>query len=390
MEKKKYLFRELVVDSRTGLNPRKNFKLGHGDNYYITIKDIHDGEVVITDKTERIDDNAMKIINKRSRLKVGDVLFSSIGRIGETAIIKEEPKNWNINESVFAFTVNKDLITPEFFRWMFKAPRYKNEIQRESTGSTFVSIKMNKLNEMEFEVPLVDEQMAIVESLENISASILNCNKRIAALDEMIKSRFIEMFGTINLFEEKAEWEELGTLSDIVTGTTPSTSEKDNWDGEVLWITPAEMSQDTFFVFDTARKITERGRKSKSLEIMPINTVLLSTRAPIGKVGIVGTPMTCNQGFKNFVCGQKLNHLYLYTLLKHNTEYLNSKGSGTTFPELSKTNVSKIRIPVPLIDKQKEFANFVLNIEKLKQIVVKELKSVEELLNSKIDYYFGI
>ena len=174
------------------------------------------------------------------------------------------------------------------------------------------------------------------------------------------------MFETIDLSEQRNNWKELGLVSKIYTGTTPSTKESRNWDGDILWITPAEMNQETFYVYDTVRKITEIGRKSKSLDLMPINTVLLSTRAPIGKVGIVGKPMACNQGFKNFECSNEVNPVFLYTLLKNNTEYLNSLGSGTTFLEVSKSKISKMLIPVPQIELQNEFESFVKLIDKSK------------------------
>ena len=181
-----------------------------------------------------------------------------------------------------------------------------------------------------------------------------------------MKSRFIEMFGELDLSAQKSDWERLSELGTIYTGTTPSTSDESNWDGGILWITPAEMNEESFFISDTVRKITEKGAKSKSLTQMPIGTVLLSTRAPIGKVGIVAKTMTCNQGFKNFYCPDKLNSIYLYVLLKHNTQYLNSIGTGTTFKEISKTTCGNIRIPVPAMDKQNEFAEFVKLIDKSK------------------------
>ena len=190
-------------------------------------------------------------------------------------------------------------------------------------------------------------QSRIIIELDNINNSIAFKEKKLSLLDELIKSRFIEMFETIDLSEQRNYWKELGTVSKIHTGTTPSTKEPKNWDGDILWITPAEMNQDTFYIYDTVRKITETGRKSKSLDLMPINTVLLSTRAPIGKVGIVGKPMTCNQGFKNFECS-------------------NSLGSGTTFLEVSKSKISKMLIPVPNIELQKQFELYVKQIDKSK------------------------
>ena len=209
-------------------------------------------------------------------------------------------------------------------------------------------------------------QSKIVKDLDNINNSIIVKNNKLKMLDELIKSRFIEMFETIDLSEQRSNWKELGLVSNIYTGTTPSTKEPKNWDGDVLWITPAEMNQDTFYVYDTVRKITEIGRKSKSLDLMPVNTVLLSTRAPIGKVGIVGKPMACNQGFKNFECSSEVNPVFLYTLLKNNTDYLNLLGSGTTFLEVSKSRISKMLIPVPSIELQNKFESYVKLIDKSK------------------------
>lgn len=238
-----------------------------------------------------------------------------------------------------------------------------------------------------FPIPIIQEN--IVSEIEVINKAIEYNEHKIKYLEELIKSQFIEMFGTLDLSEERKEWIEIKDVSKIYTGTTPSTADETYWEGDILWITPAEMNSESFYINDTVRKITEKGRKSKSLDLMPVNTVLLSTRAPIGKVGIVGVPMTCNQGFKNFECCNKLNPIYLYTLLKNNTEYLNTLGSGTTFLEVSKSTISKLRIPLPEIELQNKFADFVKQIDKSKLIVQQEIKLLNELLEVKTNEYFS-
>ena len=141
----KYSFKDIVIDSRTGLNPRKNFVLGSGNNAYITIKDIYGGKINISEKTDRVDDEAIQIIKKRSRISVGDVLFVSIGRIGETAIVYEKDDSWDVNESIFIFTINKNLIIPEYFCLLFESEDVRNSLLKNSSGSTFKSIKMGQL-----------------------------------------------------------------------------------------------------------------------------------------------------------------------------------------------------------------------------------------------------
>ena len=243
---------------------------------------------------------------------------------------------------------------------------YIEKLRHMSTGGVIKFIKINNLTDAVIPLPDLDTQISLSKEFDLLSSLIDGIDSQIKKSDELIKSRFIEMFETMDLSEERDEWVELEKLSKIYTGTTPSTNDASNWDGNVLWITPAEMTKDTFYVYDTTRKITEKGRKSKSLDMMPVDTVLLSTRAPIGKVGIVGTPMACNQGFKNFKCNERINPIFLYTLLKNNTEYLNSLGSGTTFLEISKTKIGKMKIPVPEIKLQNEFANYVQLIDKSK------------------------
>ena len=191
----KYSFRELVIDARTGLNPRKNFTLGNGNNYYITIKDIHDGKIIISDKTDRIDDAAIAMIKKRSRIKNGDILFTSIGRIGETAIVTDKNDTWDVNESVFVFTLDTKIITQEYFCALMLSEGVQERLQKDSSGSTFKSIKMNQLERMTFNVPPINIQQEITEKLSHIRELILDRQEQLVLFDDLIKSRFIEMFG---------------------------------------------------------------------------------------------------------------------------------------------------------------------------------------------------
>ena len=119
-------------------------------------------------------------------------------------------------------------------------------------------------------------------------------------------------------------------------------------------------------VYDSKKKITEAGKNSCSLRLMPVNTIILSSRAPIGKVAILGKEMCCNQGFKNVICNEKILPKYLYYLLAYNTDYLNSLGRGATFKEISKKIVEDIKIPLPSIEQQVEFINFAERVDKSK------------------------
>ena len=152
----------------------------------------------------------------------------------------------------------------------------------------------------------------------------------------------------------KQGWEikKLGEVCEIVGGSTPKTNEPSYWDGEHYWVTPAELDG-AKYISSTSRTITDEGVKSAHLQLLPSGTVLLSSRAPIGKVAITTAPMYCNQGFKNLVCFTKLHNEFAYWFLYHRTEYLNSLGTGATFKEISKRVVEQIPIPIPSLAEQR-------------------------------------
>ena len=180
----------------------------------------------------------------------------------------------------------------------------------------------------------------------------------------------------------------LGEICEIVTGSTPKSSNPNYWNGEYKWITPAEISDDDFIVFDTQRKITKLGIEETGLKSFPTGTVLLSSRAPIGKVAISGCEMYCNQGFKNFICSNKINNEYLYYFFKSRKNYLNILGRGATFKEISKSIVSDIEIFLPTYGIQRKQVKVLKKIDKLIYTRKEQLIEFEYLVKSRFNEMF--
>lgn len=181
----------------------------------------------------------------------------------------------------------------------------------------------------------------------------------------------------------------LGEVATVVAGSTPKTSVDEYWNGEYNWVTPAELNDTTFVINETERKITEKAIKDTSLKPLPIGTVLLSSRAPIGKVSITGVKMYCNQGFKNLVCSEKLFNKYLFWFLKGKTEFLNSLGRGATFKEVSKTIVEKIIIPLPPFETQKQIAKTLDTAADLLAMRKQQLAELDNLIKATFYDMFG-
>ena len=239
--------------------------------------------------------------------------------------------------------------------------QYIPYLDSQKKGATIKGITVELLKSIMIPEPPIEEQKKYVDFVEQVDKSKV-------VSEPSSKSRFIEMFGCMDLSAQKTEWVPIGKVGTILTGSTPKTNEPSYWDGNLKWIAPAELTSDSFIIEDTERKITEEGRRSCSLNLLEPGVVLLSSRAPIGKVAIVGSEMYCNQGFKNIRCGSNLNNVYLYVLLKNNTKYLNSLGRGATFKEISAKIVENIRIPVPPIESQNQFVEFFKQVDKSKYV----------------------
>ena len=181
----------------------------------------------------------------------------------------------------------------------------------------------------------------------------------------------------------------LGDICEIVGGSTPKSNVPEYWDGDVKWITPAELNEDAYVLYDSVRKITELGVQKTGLTSFPAGTVILSSRAPIGKVAIAGCEMYCNQGFKNLICSDAINNKYLYWFLKGKTDYLNSLGRGATFKEISKQIVANIEIELPPVEWQVEIAEQFEMIASILQHRREQLSSFDELIKARFVEMFG-
>ncbi|MDE5770244.1 MAG: restriction endonuclease subunit S [Ruminococcus sp.] len=150
----------------------------------------------------------------------------------------------------------------------------------------------------------------------------------------------------------KSEWKEctISDLGEVVGGATPSTKKPENYkNGNISWITPKDLS--TFsgrFIIRGERNITEMGLNSCSTRLLPPNTVLFSSRAPIGYIAIAEKEMCTNQGFKSVIPNSDTDYMFLYYLLKFNKNNIENMGSGTTFKEVSGNTMKAIKVCVPV------------------------------------------
>lgn len=168
----------------------------------------------------------------------------------------------------------------------------------------------------------------------------------------------------IGLIPEKWDIFDIQTVSDVIGGGTPSTTEENNFNGEIPWITPRDLSSyQNRFISCGARCISEKGLNSSSAKLLPIGTILLTTRAPVGYLAIANNKVTTNQGFHSLIPNYRTTSLFLFYLLKNNVEKLISHASGSTFQELSGKTLKALKFAFPTIDEQKKTAEILSSLD---------------------------
>ena len=277
-------------------------------------------------------------------------------------------------------------VDPLLLPFIIQNDKFFDYAVSRSAGGLSPRVKWEHLKDYEFDLPPIEEQRILADKLWAAYRLKESYKKLLTATQEMVKSQFIEMFGD-PMTNTKAwvEFGYIGNYTQIVLGTTPNSKNSSYWNGEIKWITPAEMTEESYYIYDTERHLTEEGLKAANLTLLPCRSVLFSTRAPIGKVGLVGSPMYCNQGFKNFVCGDQLNPVYLYYSLIFKREYLVSLGTGTTFKELSKKAVENLKIAVPPLILQNKFEEIYQQADKSKFELRKSIEAIDQVIKSLIN-----
>lgn len=353
---KKVKLSSIATVKAGGTPSRSNLSYWNGDIPWVKISDIQGKHVQTYEETiteEGLKNSSAKLFSK------GTILYTIFATLGRVGILDFDATT---NQAIAGINILDETIDCDYLYYFLRSQEKK--VKAIGKGAAQQNINLKILRNWLVPIRLKEEQTNIAGFLEKIEGAISAKTELLNSLDSLVKSRFNELFKEWNLSFQKENWIKLSDLTNIYTGTTPKTEIEEYWNGLIPWVTPAELDKDSYLITDTERHITEKGQKSKSLTMMPIGTVLLSTRAPIGKVAICGVPMTCNQGFKNFECLKKLHPTYLFYLLKLNNDWLQTQGTGTTFKEISKSKAGNIRIPVPTMSDQKDFAQFYNLVDK--------------------------
>ena len=245
-------------------------------------------------------------------------------------------------------------------------------------------------SEKEHKLPSINDQRKITNVLDKISNIINFYNLELKKLDELIKARFVEMFGDIHN-SKLYPYANIDSITTVLSGGTPDRKVKEYWDnGTIRWVKTTELQN--CVITDTEERITQAGMDNSSAKIVPIGSILIAmygqgkTR---GMTGYLAVECTTNQACACILPTKKINQIFLWKYLILSYDKLRNMAKGGNQPNLNIGIIKKFPILVPPIELQEQFADFVRQVDKSKFEVQKSLEKTQQLYDSLMQKYFG-
>lgn len=264
---------------------------------------------------------------------------------------------------------------------------YHRTVVSTSSGTTVKHSSPQKVLDYVTSVPSFKEQTKIGAFFKQLDDTIALHQRKLEQLQSMKDGFLQKMFPKDGEKEPEIrfsgftdDWEQrkLGELSNIVGGGTPSTSNPEYWDGDIDWYAPAEIGEQSY-VNKSKKTITELGLKKSSARILPVGTVLFTSRAGIGNTAILAKEATTNQGFQSIVPDQnKLDSYFIFSRTNELKRYGEVTGAGSTFVEVSGKQMSKMPIMVPVLSEQQEIGTFLEQIDNTITLHQRELELLKQ------------
>ena len=348
-------------------------------------------------------------------MEEGDIITplteQAIGLLGSTAIIPESGK-YIQSQDVAKIICKEELLDKDFAFYLISSTLVKQQLSAAAQQTKIRHTSPDKIRDCTVWVPELAEQKRIGKLLRSLDRKIeLNraINQNLETMAKQLYDYWFVQFDFPNeegkpykssggemVWNEKlkrdipASWKTkaIEDIADVYNGATPSTVNEQNYGGDIVWITPKDLSdQKQKFVYLGERKISQAGYNSCSTHLLPPNTILMSSRAPIGLLSIAKTELCTNQGFKNFVPKAENISTYLYYYLNIHIRQIEQLGTGTTFKEVSREDVLKFPILKPsdtILDLWEERVSALNNkqfeIQKEKEYLTKQRDGLLPLL----------
>lgn len=376
MELKKYKLSDVATVEISNVD--KKTKEGESSVRLCNFTDVYYNWAITKDMTGTLmEASASDKQIERFSLKKGQVALTKDSEtrydIGIPTYIADDFKDVILGYHCALITPDESKLSGKYLNAFMNSPYIQKYFANSASGSgQRYALSVEILECMPLLLPSIEEQRRIGNIFSSLDRKI-SLNRAINAnLEALAKQIYDYWFVQFDFPDENgrpykssggkmawnhklkreipAGWEAktIDDVSEIFNGATPSTTDEENYGGDVVWITPKDLStQQAKFVYKGERNISQKGYESCSTHLLPINSILMSSRAPIGLLAIAKEELCTNQGFKSFVTKTRNMSTYLYYYLKRHIQQVEQLGSGTTFKEVSREDMLKFPIVKP-------------------------------------------
>lgn len=305
---------------------------------------------------------------KRFNIHGGDIIVSCRGTIGETFVVPEDAPLGIMHPSIMKIRLKDGVYDKYYFNLLLKSRLKKHEAEANGSGIK-MAISATELGRELFPVPTMQEQQEITDIISGISAVIEKRKQELSALDDLIKARFVELFGDVQ-HEEKYKGIQLRELCTTMSGGTPSTKFSEYYEGDIPWISTVSLGPN--FIDGTTAKgyITQEAVANSATKFIPAGNILFGTRVGVGKSSLNNVDICINQDIVAIVGidESKFNRLFIKYVLDAYQPYYDSIKKGATILGITGDDLKDTLIPNVPIEIQNQFADFVHQVDKSKVV----------------------
>lgn len=328
----------------------------------------------------------------KGKLERGDIILTTRGSVGNFAFYSNTIiyENMRINSGMVIIRANKSVDKNFIYKASF-SPLLSKQINVIAFGSAQPQLTVKEIKKIRIKLPSKLEQEKIASFLTSVDTKIEQLTKKEALLQKYKKGVMNKIFNQEVRFKdddgsEFPEWEEkrLGDIGEIVTGKTPSTTDKDLWNGDIRFITPTDITDNIKYQSITQRTVVRQNK----MKVLPIGSIVYTCIASIGKMQLTLHPSITNQQINSIIVNINHNNEFIYYSLLNMTPYIKSTQSNTTLPIINKTEFSKFIVGIPSIQEQTKIANFLSSIDKKIELTTKELNSTKEFKKALLQQMF--
>ena len=386
--KKLWLKLSDVLFFQEGPGVRKNQYTTHGVKL-LNVANLVDGNIDLSTSSRYISKEEAFGKYKHFLCDVGDFIVASSGIKVEyldrkMGFVDETMLPLCMNTSTIRFKVlDESQLNIRYFMYYVKSKHFKQQVEFYITGSAQLNYGPSHLRKMF--VPIIDisEQLNIIEKLDKLQSIMDKYREKLRKYDELIKARFVEMFGDVKN-EEKYKGIALKNICKTMSGGTPSTKNPEYYSGQIPWITTISLGENYIDGNNAKGYITQQAIDNSATKLVPKDSILFGTRVGVGKSSINEVEMCTNQDIVAIinVDKSKYNNLFIKNVLDAYQPYYDSLKKGATILGITSDDLKNTLIPIVPLNLQNQFADFVKQIDKSKFVELKQYKNRVEKINS--------